>query len=156
MPLRAVFITECRWISQCFWSYVLRPYDDVERIVNRVIGCAIEVHRVLGPGLLESVYQECLPKELRLRGLAVQVKVQVPLEYKTEPLRSSFEIDLLVERCVVVEVKAVEALHPVHEAQVITYLKLTGCPAGLLLNFNNALLKNGLRRLDHPDRYLRK
>jgi len=84
------------------------------------------------------------------------VKVQVPLEYKTEPLRSSFEIDLLVERCVVVEVKAVEALHPVHEAQVITYLKLTGCPAGLLLNFNNVLLKNGLRRLDHPDRYLRK
>ena len=106
MPLRAVFITECRWIRQCFWSYVLRPYDDVERIVNRVIGCAIEVHRVLGPGLLESVYQECLPKELRLRGLVVQVKVQVPLEYKTEPLRSSFEIDLLVERCVVVEVRA--------------------------------------------------
>ena len=135
---------------------MLRPYDDVERIVNLVIGCAIEVHRVMGPGLLESVYQECLPKELRLRGLSAALKVQVPLEYKTEPLRSSFEIDLLVERCVVVEVKAVEALHPVHEAQVITYLKLTGCPAGLLLNFNSVLLKNGLRRLDHPSRYLRK
>lgn len=135
---------------------MLRPYDDVERVVHQVIGCAIEVHRVLGPGLLESVYHECLAYELEARGLRFRSGVSIAIEYKGAKLRSAFEADFIVEGCIVVEVKAVEGLHPVHQAQVITYLKLAGCPAGLLLNFNTVLLKDGLRRLDHPERYKQK
>lgn len=118
-----------------------------------MIGCAIEVHRILGAGLLESVYTECLHRELRVQRLFAERERRVPVIYKGERLGEMFKIDLLVEKCVVVEVKAVEKLAPVHEAQVITYLKLSGCPAGLLMNFNSVLLRNGLRRLDHPDRY---
>lgn len=135
---------------------MLRPYDDIERIAHQVIGCAIEVHRILGPGLLESVYTECLHRELRSHGLRAERERRVPIIYKGEQLDQILKIDLLVENRVVVEVKAVEKLAPVHEAQVITYLKLTGCPAGLLANFNSVLLRNGLRRLDHPDRYAAK
>jgi GxxExxY protein len=134
---------------------MLRPYDAIEALAHQVIGCAIEVHRIIGPGLLESVYRECLVVELRERRLSVECDVLVPIVYKDRKLLSPLKIDLLVERCVVVEVKAVERLHSIHAAQVITYLKLTGHPAGLLINFNEVLLKNGLRRLDHPDRYLR-
>lgn len=118
-----------------------------------MIGCAIEVHRILGAGLLESVYTECLHRELRVQRLFAERERRVPIIYKGERLGEMLKIDLLVEKCVVVEVKAVEKLAPVHEAQVITYLKLSGCPAGLLMNFNSVLLRNGLRRLDHPDRY---
>jgi GxxExxY protein len=132
---------------------MLRPYDEVERIANHVIGCAIEVHRVLGPGLLESVYHDCLRREFHLQGLRFESGFHVPIDYKGMRVDSALVVDLLVEERVVVELKAVEQLHPVHEAQVITYLKLTGCPAGLLMNFNAVLLKQGLRRLDHPDRY---
>ena len=135
---------------------MLRPYDDVERVVGSVIGCAIEVHRILGPGLLESVYTECLERELCSRGLFVERQRPVPIVYKGERLHAVLRVDLLVERSVVVEVKALEQLAPVHQAQVITYLKLTGCPAGLLMNFNSVLLRNGLRRLDHPNRYAAK
>jgi GxxExxY protein len=135
---------------------MLRPYDDIERIAHQVIGCAIEVHRILGPGLLESVYKECLHRELRAHGLRAERERRVPIIYKGEQLDQILKIDLLVEQCVIVEVKALEKLAPVHEAQVITYLKLTGCPAGLLANFNSVLLRNGLRRLDHPDRYAAK
>jgi GxxExxY protein len=132
---------------------MLRPFDRVEGVVHRVIGCAIEVHKVMGPGLLESVYRECLVMELRARGVGYEAEVRVPIAYKEQRLHAALRLDLLVEGCVVVEAKAVAALHPVHEAQVITYLKLTGCPAGLLMNFNEVLLKDGLRRLDHPERY---
>lgn len=132
---------------------MLRPFDRVEGVVHRVIGCAIEVHKVMGPGLLESVYRECLVMELRSRGLRHDVEVRIPIAYKDRRLQSALKVDLLVEDCVIIEAKAVAALHPVHEAQVITYLKLTGCPAGLLMNFNQVLLKDGLRRLDHPARY---
>jgi GxxExxY protein len=132
---------------------MLRPYDDTERVANQVIGCAIEVHRILGAGLLESVYSECLLSEVRARGLFAERDRRVPIIYKGQRLGEMLKIDLLVENCVVVELKAVEKLAPVHEAQVITYLKLSGCPAGLLMNFNSVLLRNGLRRLDHPDRY---
>jgi GxxExxY protein len=135
---------------------MLRPYDDIERVANQVIGCGIEVHRILGPGLLESVYTECLISELRRRGLLAERDLCVPIIYKGERLGEMLKIDVLVEKCVVVELKAVEKLAPVHEAQVITYLKLSGCPAGLLMNFNSVLLRNGLRRLDHPDRYAEK
>jgi GxxExxY protein len=135
---------------------MLRPYDVVEGVAHRVIGCAIEVHRIIGPGLLESVYKECMVIELRNRRMLVEREIPVPVVYKDQRLVSPLKIDLLVERSIVVEVKAVEQLHSIHEAQVITYLKLTGQPAGLLMNFNEILLKNGLRRFDHPDRYAAK
>ena len=110
----------------------------------------------MGPGLLEGVYRECLLAELRDNGQLVESEVWVPIDYKGRRLAYPLKLDLLVDRQVIVEVKAVEALHPIHEAQIITYLKLTGHPAGLLLNFNEILLKNGLRRFDHPDRYVKK
>lgn len=130
-----------------------RSDAEIEVLTEKIIGCAIEVHKTLGPGLLESVYRECLTLELLAHGLKLERGRPVPLEYKGEPIQNKFILDLLVEDCIVVELKAVERLHPIHQAQVITYLKLTGCPAGLLMNFNDVTLKAGLKRLDHPDRY---
>jgi GxxExxY protein len=127
-----------------------------EVLTERVIGCAIEVHRTLGPGLLESVYRDCLHVELRAAGLRVQSGARVALKYKGEILGDDLRLDLLVENSLVVELKAVECFHPIHLAQVITYLKLSGYPLGLLMNFNATTLKAGLRRLEHPDRYLKK
>ncbi len=129
---------------------------DVEALTEKVIGCAIEVHRTLGPGLLESVYRECMIIEVRGEHLCVESERHVPLEYKGQRIKGQLKLDLLVEGCVVVELKAVDNLHPVHLAQVITYLKLTGYPAGLLMNFNSTTLRAGLKRLDHPDRYVKK
>jgi GxxExxY protein len=111
-----------------------------------IIGSAIEVHRTLGPGLLESVYEECLAVELGLRGLRCERQRAVPLQYKGHRLKADLKIDLLVDDRVVVELKVVEKLLPVHEAQILTYLHLTGKPFGLLLNFNVPLLKDGIRR----------
>ena len=130
--------------------------DQIKALTETIIGCAIEVHKTLGPGLLESVYRECLILELRDSWLGVEVERHVPLDYKGQRIRTQLIVDLLVEKCVVVELKAVESPHPVHKAQVITYLKLTGCPAGLLMNFNATTLHAGLHRLDHPDRYAKK
>lgn len=135
---------------------MLRPYSELEGLTGRIIRCAIEVHKTLGPGLLESVYEQCMLAELRGGGFDVASEVRVPLVYKGLRLRSDLKVDLLVNRQVVVEIKAVDGLAPVHEAQLITYLKLTGCPTGLLINFNEILLKNGLRRLDRPDLYYEK
>ena len=116
-------------------------------VSQAVIGAAIEVHRQLGPGLLESVYGVALCRELWLRRLKVQRQLPVRLIYKGAELDSQVRIDLLVESCVVVEVKATDGLAPIHRAQLLTYLKLTGHPVGLLLNFNVELLKHGVRRL---------
>ena len=129
---------------------------EIESLTNRIIGCAIEVHRTLGPGLLESVYQECLLIELSDAGLKVDSGRRITVEYKGRHIQGILELDLLVESCIIVELKAVERMHPVYLAQVITYLKLTGCPAGLVMNFNTTSLRAGLRRVDHPDRYVRK
>ena len=129
---------------------------DVDALTEKIIGCAIEVHRTLGPGLLESVYRECLILELERKGLRVDSEKYVPLDYRGQRITSGLKLDLLVEGTVVVEVKAVERSHPAHRAQLITYLKLTGCPAGLLLNFSATTLKAGLKRLDHPDLYAKK
>jgi GxxExxY protein len=130
------------------------PPVDIEPLTKKVIGCAVEVHRALGPGLLESVYQECLSIELASAGLVVESERRVDLEYKGRRIRGRLKLDLIVERCLVLELKAVEILHPVYVAQVITYLKLTGLPAGLLMNFNAASLRSGgIRRLNHPDLY---
>jgi len=125
-------------------------------LTERVIGCGIEVHKTLGPGLLESVYRECLIAELAANHLSFESERLVPIEYKGRRIKSVLKIDLLVEDSIVVELKAVESLHPIHKAQVITYLKLIGRPAGLLMNFNMTTLKAGVRRVDHPDRYRRK
>ena len=129
---------------------------EFDELTERIIGCAIEVHRILGPGLLESVYRECLVIELRRERLRVESERHVPLDYKGERICAGLKLDLLVEDRVVIELKAVEHLLPVHQAQVITYLKLTGYPAGLLMNFNSTNLTAGLKRLDHPDLYVKK
>ena len=126
---------------------------EIEQLKEVIIGCGIEVHRTLGPGLLESVYRECLLIELRKQHLPAVAELKVPLVYKGTPLNGVLKLDLLIHNRVVVEVKAVEQYHPVHLAQLVTYLKLTGHPAGLLMNFNVTSLRAGLRRADHPDRY---
>jgi GxxExxY protein len=128
----------------------------IDELTHRIIGAAVEVHSVLGAGLLESVYQECLTAELRRRQVDVERERHVPLKYKGQLIQSQLKLDLLVEGRVVVEVKAVDRLHPIHQAQVVTYLKLTSCAAGLLMNFNSIVLKSGLKRLDHPDLYVKK
>jgi GxxExxY protein len=135
---------------------VITPSLDVDELTERIIGCAIEVHRILGPGLLESVYRDCLIIELTQQGLRVDTEFSLHLDYKGQRIGGGLRLDLLVNTCVVVELKAVECLHPIHSAQVITYLKLSGYPAGLLMNFNSTTLKAGLKRLDHPDRYVKK
>ncbi|HSP97134.1 MAG TPA: GxxExxY protein [Candidatus Dormibacteraeota bacterium] len=122
-----------------------------EQATVEIIGAAIEVHRALGPGLLESVYEECLAVELGLRRLPYARQQSVPLRYKGQAIGTDLKIDLVVEDRVVVELKAVEKLLPVHEAQILTYLRLTGKQVGLLINFNVPLLKEGIRRfLNHP------
>lgn len=114
---------------------------------EQVIGACIEVHRELGPGLLESAYEQCLAHELGLRRLAFERQLLVPVRYKGMALECGYRVDFLVERALLVEIKAVERLLPVHEAQVITYLKLLSIRTGLLVNFHSETLKRGLRRL---------
>lgn len=114
---------------------------------NIIIGCAIEVHKLLGPGLLESAYQECLYFELKNKGLDVTKEKPMPIIYKEVKLDHGYRIDLLVENKVVVEIKAVEMFTDVHTAQVLTYLKLGNYKLGLLLNFQVTTLKNGLKRI---------
>jgi GxxExxY protein len=137
-------------------SHMTTSLAGIEELTERIIGCAIEVHRILGPGLLESVYRECMIIEMRRAHLRVESEPHIPLDYKGQRISSGLRLDILVEGCLVLELKAVERLHPIYLAQVITYLKLTGCPAGLLMNFNATTLRAGLRRLDHPDLYVKK
>src|SRR6266550_2308226 len=120
-----------------------------ERLTGEIIGAAIEVHRHLGPGLLESTYQACLSRELELRGVPFEYEKPLPLEYKGVRLDCGYRLDLLVANAVIVEVKSVATLAPIHEAQLLTYLKLTGVKVGLLINFNVVVLKSGLKRLVH-------
>jgi GxxExxY protein len=130
--------------------------EGIDSLTERIIGCGIAVHAALGPGLLESIYRDALAIELELALLKFEMERRVKVTYRGRPVAGALEIDLLVEGSVVVEIKAVERVHPVHLAQVITYLKLTGCPAGLLMNFNATSLRAGLKRLDHPDVYIRR
>lgn len=116
-------------------------------ISEKVIGCAIQVHRELGPGLLESSYEECLYYELVQAGLLVEKQKPLPLVYKEVKLECGYRIDLMIEGKVIVEVKAVEALNDIHMAQVLTYLKLSKVKLGLLMNFNVTLLKSGIKRV---------
>lgn len=116
-------------------------------ISEKIIGCAKEVHKSLGPGLLESAYLECLYYELQKTGLNVEKQKPLPLIYKEVKLDAGYRLDLIVEGKVIVEVKSVEALNDIHTAQVLTYLKLSGCKLGLLMNFNVIRLVEGLKRL---------
>lgn len=116
-------------------------------LTEKIIGFAIEVHRHLGPGLLESAYEECLCFELNQGDLAFRRQVPLPVVYKAIRLDCGYRMDVVVEGQVVVEIKAVERLMPIHEAQVLTYMKLSGIGTGLLLNFNTPVLREGLRRL---------
>ena len=113
---------------------------------RKVIGCAIEVHRVLGPGLLESVYEQCLAHELRLAGLEFKLQVPIPVKYKSNLLDCGYRADIIVEDFLLIELKAVEQINKLHEAQILTYLKLANVPTGLILNFNSRVLKDGIRR----------
>jgi GxxExxY protein len=114
-----------------------------EELTERVIGAAIEVHRALGPGLLESAYEECLCHELHLRGISFERQVPLPVEYKGVKLDCGYRLDLIVEQALVLEIKCLEHILPVHEAQLLTYLKTTGKRVGLILNFNVAVLVRG-------------
>jgi GxxExxY protein len=118
-----------------------------DRLTEKVIGLAIEVHRQLGPGLLESAYEECLCLEFKETGLAFRRQVPLPIIYKSIRLDCGYRLDLLIEDQLILELKAVEGLLPIHEAQVLTYMRLSGIRTGLLLNFNSTVLKNGIRRL---------
>jgi GxxExxY protein len=130
------------------------PTPDLEPLIRLIIKCAIAVHNAFGPGLLESVYHAAVVMELLDAGLDVKSSEHVPLFYKGKQLSADLTLDILVNDSVVVEVKAVEQLHSVHVAQVITYLKLTGHRVGLLINFNTTSLRNGgIRRVTHPDLY---
>jgi GxxExxY protein len=119
---------------------------DDNSITGAVIGAAIEVHKLLGPGLLESAYEECLAREFDLRGIHYDRQKAVPVVYKDVKLDCGYRIDLVAEGRVVVELKAVESLAAIHEAIVLTYLRLSGCKIGLLINFNVVTLKEGIRR----------
>lgn len=121
--------------------------EQVNKISGIILDCAIEVHKQLIPGLLESVYELCLYKELRFRNLFVERQVPVPVIYKGENLDAEFRVDLLVEKEIIIELKAVEIMLPVHEAQLLTYLKLADKRLGLLINFNVPRLIDGLRRM---------
>jgi GxxExxY protein len=120
---------------------------DFNDLSGRVIGAAIEVHRQVGPGLLESAYVECLGWELEQSGLGVKREVIVPLRYKKLTLAQSYRLDLLIDDCLIVEVKAVEKLMPIHDAQLLTYLRLMDKRLGLLMNFNVDAMRNGIKRL---------
>lgn len=127
--------------------------DRFDLITRRIIGAAIEVHRHLGPGLLESAYEKCLAFELRERGLKVDEQKPLPVIYKGVGLDCGYRLDLVVEDEVVVEIKAIEHLAPIHEAQLLSYLRLSGKHVGLLINFHVRILKNGLKRIvnEFPD-----
>ena len=120
---------------------------EFDELSNRVIGCAIEVHRHLGPGLLESTYEQCLAHELSRNGIAFQLQLALPVKYKEVQLDCGYRIDLLIEKRLIVELKSVEALKGIHDAQLLTYMKLAEIKLGLLMNFNVTRLKDGIKRL---------
>lgn len=126
--------------------YPQPTHAKVNEITKEIIGAAIAVHRALGPGLLESAYQECLYQELALRGVPFERQVPLPLEYRGISCECGYRLDLLVAGTVVVEIKSVEAIAPIHEAQLLTYLRLGAWRVELLMNFNVVVLKDGIRR----------
>jgi len=124
----------------------MRKYSEYDKITSLILGCAIEVHKNLGPGLLESTYQTCLMYELKVKGLNVESEIRLPIVYKNIKLDHGYRIDILVENNIVLELKTVESFSQVHYAQVLTYMKLGNYPIGYLLNFEVSLLKEGIKR----------
>jgi len=119
---------------------------DIEVIAKDVVDCAIKVHKALGPGLLESAYQHCHAYELKKRGWEAQTEVKLPLLYEDQKIDIGYKIDTLINKLIIVENKAVESVLPIHEAQLLTYMKLSGCKLGFLLNWNVPLMKHGIKR----------
>lgn len=128
-------------------KHIINLPQETNKISGKIINSAFEVHSTLGPGLIESVYETCLLYELSKQGLCVERQKMLPIHYKDKTLGTTLRIDLLVENRIIVELKATENLLPVHEAQVLTYLKLTHCRLGLLLNFNVLVFKEGIKRI---------
>jgi GxxExxY protein len=133
-----------------------KNYSKAHKWSEAVIGAAIEVHRLKGPGLLEDIYEKCLLREFEIRNIPASNQVMVPLEYKGKVLDQSLRLDLVIDDCMIIELKAVEQLLPIHKAQLLTYMKLMDAPLGLLINFHSVTLKSGLCRLilhgaDAPD-----
>ena len=122
---------------------------DIGDLTGEVIGAAIEVHKTLGPGLLESTYEECLCRELELRKIPYERQKELPIEYKGLKLDCGYRLDILAANRLILELKACESLQPIHEAQLLTYLKLTGIKLGLLINFNVPMQKQGIRRIEN-------
>jgi GxxExxY protein len=120
---------------------------DKDDLTGEVIGAAIEVHKTLGPGLLESTYEECLCRELELREIPYERQKGLPIEYKGLKLDCGYRLDIVVDKRLILELKACESLQPIHEAQLLTYLKLTGIKLGLLINFNVPMLRQGIKRI---------
>ena len=120
---------------------------EFDELSNRVIGCAIEVHRTLGPGLLESAYRQCLAHELSLANVPFRMEVPLPVRYKETLLDCGYRIDLLVGGDLILELKTVETILPIHQAQILSYMRLAKVPAGLLINFNVVKLTNGIKRV---------
>jgi GxxExxY protein len=128
-------------------SSVIIPTLRINQVSGVIVNAAMKVHSVLGPGLLESAYQACLAHELRSRGLRAETQVGLPVVYEGQKLDLGYRIDLLVENLVIVEIKSVDAIHPIHEAQLLSYLRLSGKNVGLLINFHVVRLKDGITRM---------
>ncbi|MCE2785530.1 MAG: GxxExxY protein [Pirellula sp.] len=121
--------------------------EEIELVATQLVDSMLAVHRELGPGLLESTYQACLAYELRERGIEVRCEVELPVKYKGLDIEAGYRIDMLVADCIVIENKSVQALVPIHEAQLLTYMKLSGCRLGFLVNWNVPLIKDGIKRI---------
>jgi GxxExxY protein len=119
---------------------------DVDKVANSIVDAAYTVHKTLGPGLLESVYEICLVYELRERGHFVESQIALPVQYKTIRLDTGLKLDLLVDNCIIIELKTVSEILPIHQAQLLSYLKLTGLKVGFVINFKTQLIKDGIRR----------
>lgn len=120
---------------------------EIELVARSIVDSAIKIHRILGPGLLESAYQKCLAHELRRRGFSVECEIVLPIKYEGLRIDSGYRIDMLVQKAVIIENKSVETLLPIHMAQLLTYLKINDCRLGFLLNWNVLLMKNGIKRV---------
>lgn len=127
------------------WRY--KMYESLDQLTSIIIGCAIDVHRVLGPGLLEAAYEACLVYELRQKNIKLEQQKHLPVVYKGNLLDCGYRLDLLIEEQVIIELKAIEKIEDIHKAQLLSYLKLSGCKIGLLINFNVELLKDGICRM---------
>jgi GxxExxY protein len=119
---------------------------EFDNLSNRVIGCSIEVHRLLGPGLLESTYEQCLARELDLKGIAYKLQHALPVDYKGTRLDCGYRVDIMVEDQLILELKSIEEIRDIHKAQLLTYMKLAGVKIGLLINFNVKVLRSGIKR----------